>query len=84
MSNDSSVEQKLRSPRPFVLLLSSHTAALGLCHTPLKLPLIISLQLSQKRLQRVLSGSLIVTSVYVFSVEIPDRFESPDLLEPDC
>ena len=61
-----------------------HTAALGLWHTPLKLPLIISLQLSQKRLQRVWSGSFIVTSVCVFSVEIPDRFESPDLLEPDC
>ena len=36
------------------------------------------------RVQRVLSGSFIVTSVYVFSVEFPDRFESPDLLEPDC
>ena len=83
MSNDSSVEQKLISPWQFLLLLSPPSApqlvpgSLGLCH---KVPL----SSLSNYLQRGLSAPLIATSVCVFPVETPDRFESPDILEPDC
>lgn len=81
MSNDSSVEQKLVSPRQFVLLLSPHSTAqaapgsLGLCHTK-----------CLSHLPPIIWGEVWVHLLLClcFLCGDSDRFESPDILEPDC